>query len=93
MIILVLHLLRLLPFLFGGHRQLALENLACANNPPPSTNERSSGRTYIAVIASSGLGWPSHASSSSYTGGQILVTSEVGVGSTFTFRIPVHTGA
>jgi len=23
----VLHLLRLLPFLFGGHRQLALENL------------------------------------------------------------------
>jgi hypothetical protein len=25
---LVLHLLRLLPFLFGGHRQLALENLA-----------------------------------------------------------------
>ena len=28
MITLVLHLLRLLPFLFGGHRQLALENLA-----------------------------------------------------------------
>src|SRR6266403_2036372 len=28
MIILLLHLLRLLPFLFGGHRQLALENLA-----------------------------------------------------------------
>jgi putative transposase len=27
-ITLVLHLLRLLPFLFGGHRQLALENLA-----------------------------------------------------------------
>jgi hypothetical protein len=24
----VLHLLRLLPFLIGGHRQLALENLA-----------------------------------------------------------------
>src|SRR6266446_3006590 len=28
MILLLLHLLRFLPFLFGGHRQLALENLA-----------------------------------------------------------------
>ena len=28
MIILLLHLLRLLPFLCGGHRQLAFENLA-----------------------------------------------------------------
>ena len=28
MITLLLHLLRILPFLFGGHRQLALENLA-----------------------------------------------------------------
>jgi len=28
MILLLLHLIRLLPFLFGGHRQLALENLA-----------------------------------------------------------------
>ena len=28
MILLLLHLLRLLPFLFAGHRQLALENLA-----------------------------------------------------------------
>src|SRR3989442_5918846 len=28
MILLLLHLLRLLPFLFGGHRQLALNNLA-----------------------------------------------------------------
>src|SRR5438552_4850288 len=28
MIILLIHLLRLLPFLCGGHRQLALENLA-----------------------------------------------------------------
>src|SRR5713101_6863240 len=28
MIILLIHLLRLLPFLFGGHRQLAFENLA-----------------------------------------------------------------
>jgi hypothetical protein len=28
MITLLLHLFRLLPFLFGGHRQLAIENLA-----------------------------------------------------------------
>ena len=28
MITLLLHLIRLLPFLVGGHRQLALENLA-----------------------------------------------------------------
>src|SRR5438046_10301426 len=28
MIILLIHLLRLIPFLFGSHRQLALENLA-----------------------------------------------------------------
>jgi len=28
MITLLLHLLRILPFLFGGHRQLALDNLA-----------------------------------------------------------------
>jgi hypothetical protein len=28
MITLMLHLFRLLPFLFGGHRQLALDNLA-----------------------------------------------------------------
>jgi hypothetical protein len=28
MITLLLHLLRLLPFLFGGYRQLAMENLA-----------------------------------------------------------------
>src|SRR5919106_4380100 len=28
MITLLLHLLRVLPFLFGGHRRLALENLA-----------------------------------------------------------------
>ena len=28
MVTLLLHLLRLLPFLCGGHRQLAIENLA-----------------------------------------------------------------
>jgi len=35
MITLLLHLLRLLPFLCGGHRQLALENLAL-RQPPAS---------------------------------------------------------
>jgi len=37
MITFLLHLLRLLPFLVGGHRQLALENLALrqqANGDP-----------------------------------------------------------
>jgi hypothetical protein len=41
MITLLLHLLRLLPFLFGGHRQLAIENLALRHqvarrSTPPS---------------------------------------------------------
>jgi hypothetical protein len=33
MITLLLHLFRALPFLFGGHRQLALENLALRQQP------------------------------------------------------------
>ena len=37
MIILLLHLLRLLPFLCGGHRQLALENLAVRQQLAPYT--------------------------------------------------------
>ena len=50
MITLLLHLLRLFPFLCGGHRQLALENLALhqqlavykrtANRPPLRRRER-----------------------------------------------------
>src|SRR6267378_1651316 len=45
MITLLLHVLRVLPFLFGGHRQLAVENLALRQQlavysgsrwPPPS---------------------------------------------------------
>ena len=36
MITLLLYLLRLLPVLFGGHRQLALENLALLPNLPSS---------------------------------------------------------
>ena len=39
MITLLLHLLRLLPFLCGG-RQLALENLAFRSSSSPSTSER-----------------------------------------------------
>jgi hypothetical protein len=39
MIIVLLSLVRLLPFLFGGHRQLALENTPYASNSP-STSER-----------------------------------------------------
>jgi putative transposase len=50
MITLLLHVLRLLPFLFGGHRQLALENLAlrqqlavykrAVTRPPLRTTDR-----------------------------------------------------
>ena len=39
MITFLLHLLRLLPFLCGGHRQLALENLALRQQLA-STSER-----------------------------------------------------
>jgi hypothetical protein len=54
MITLVLHLLRLLPFLFGGHRQVALKNLAVrqqlavykrtVTRPPLSPTDRLLGR-------------------------------------------------
>jgi hypothetical protein len=50
MIVLLLHLLRLLPFLFGGQRQLVLENLAlrqqlavykrAVTRPPLRTTDR-----------------------------------------------------
>jgi hypothetical protein len=39
MITTLLYLLRLFPFLCGGHRQLALEKLACASRSP-CTSER-----------------------------------------------------
>jgi hypothetical protein len=47
MITLLLHLFRVLLFLFGfgGHRHLALENVLCASNSP-STSERRPGRRY-----------------------------------------------
>jgi hypothetical protein len=58
MITLLLHLFRVLPFLFGGHRRLALENLALQQQlavykrtvirPPP----------YAQLIGFSGSRWP-----------------------------------
>src|SRR5262249_34712570 len=61
MITLLLHLLRLLPFLFGGHRQLALENLALRQQlavykrttPPPKLHQAA--RLFWAGLA---LVWP-----------------------------------
>src|SRR2546427_179705 len=41
MILLLLHLLRLLPFLFGGHRHFALENLALRHQLAVSDGRRS----------------------------------------------------
>jgi hypothetical protein len=57
MITLLLHLLRLVPFLFGGRRQLALENLALRQQLVvyKGTGTR---RRYAELIASSGSGWP-----------------------------------
>ena len=53
MITLLLHLLRLLPFLFGGHRQLALENLALRQQL--TVYKRAvRDRAYADLIASSG---------------------------------------
>jgi putative transposase len=63
MITLLLHLLRLLPFLFGGHRQLALENLALrqqlavykrtARRPP----QRRVDRLFWVGLARAWAGW------------------------------------
>ena len=57
MITLLLHLLRLLPFLFGGHRQLALENLALREQL--AVYKRTVTRPpYAELIVSSGSGSP-----------------------------------
>jgi hypothetical protein len=66
MITLVLHLFRLLPFLFGGHRQLALETLALrqqlavykrtVTRPPLSTTDR----LFWVALASVWSGWSCH---------------------------------
>ena len=57
MISLLLHLLRLFPFLCGGHRELALENLALRQQL--AVYKRTvTGRNYARLIGSSGSGWP-----------------------------------
>ena len=56
MITLLLHVLRLLPFLCGGHRQLALENLALRHQFAVYERERRPGPSFAGLIASSGCG-------------------------------------
>jgi hypothetical protein len=57
MIPLLLHLLRLLPFLCGGHRQLALENLALRHQL--AVYKKMAARPKLRrLILSSGSGWP-----------------------------------
>jgi putative transposase len=62
-ITLVLHLLRLLPFLLGGHRQLALENLALRQQlavykrPAPRPKLRPADRLFWAGLARLWTGW------------------------------------
>ena len=56
MITLLLQLLRLFPFLCGGHRQLALENLALRQQL--AVYKRTAKRlSFGEAIASSGFGW------------------------------------
>jgi len=63
MITLVLHLLRLLPFLFGGHRQLALENvalrqqLAVYKGTMPRPKLHTTDRLFWAGLARVWIGW------------------------------------
>ena len=63
MITLVLHLLRLLPFLLGGHRQLALENLALRQQlavykrTAPRPKLRPADRLFWAGLARLWTGW------------------------------------
>jgi hypothetical protein len=54
MIILLRHLLQLLPFLFGGHRQLAIENLAFA---PPALRLTSERRLGPSCMRRTGFFW------------------------------------
>ena len=57
MITLLLHLFRVLPFLFGGHRQLALENLALRQQL--AVYKRTVSRPqYAQLIGFSGSRWP-----------------------------------
>jgi hypothetical protein len=63
LITLVLHLLRLLPFLFGGHRQLALENLALRQQfaeyrrTTARSNLRTTDRLFWVRLAKVRAGW------------------------------------
>ena len=63
MITLVLHLLRLLPFLLGGHRQIALENLALRQQlavykrTAPRPKLRTTDRLLWAGLARVWTGW------------------------------------
>src|SRR2546428_643172 len=63
MITLLLHLLRLLPFLCGGHRQLALENLALRHQlavyrrPAPRPKLRTTDRLFWVGLARVWAGW------------------------------------
>jgi hypothetical protein len=59
----LLHLLRLLPFLCGGHRQLALENLALHHQlavyrrTKPRPKLRTTDRLFWVVLARVWAGW------------------------------------
>jgi putative transposase len=63
MITMVLHLIRLLPFLFGGHRQLALENvalrqqLAVYKRSVPRPRLRQTDRVFWIALAKLWPGW------------------------------------
>ena len=63
MITLLLHLFRLLPFLFGGHRQLALENLALRQQlavykrTAPRPKLRTTDRLFWVGLARVWAGW------------------------------------
>src|SRR5882762_5590666 len=63
MITLLLHLLRLLPFLCGGHRQLALENLALHQQlavykrTVPRPKLRTTDRLFWVALARVWAGW------------------------------------
>src|SRR5438132_13675975 len=63
MILLLFHLLRVLPFLFGGHRQLALENLALRQQlavykrTAPRPKLRRTDRLFWVALARVWAGW------------------------------------
>jgi hypothetical protein len=57
MITLLLHLLRLLPFLCGGHRRLAIENLALRQQLAVY-KRTATGPDFARRIVLSGSGWP-----------------------------------